>query len=175
MSFPSHDCQVARSPAGTGLPRRAGVGFKCPHFDELVADPDPPGFVEVHAENHMGAGGVPHAQLTRIRESLPVSLHGVGRSIGGADAPDPGHPGRLGSLIESYQPVAFSEHLAWSTRGGAFLNGLLPLSYDAPTLQRARDHIDRIQERLGLRMLLENPSASFELEARRRDCDGLPA
>lgn len=165
MSFPSHVPTTACPPASTGLPRRAGVGFKFQHFDALLADPDPPGFVEVHAENYMGAGGVPHAQLTRIRERLPVSLHGVGLSIGAEAAPDPAHLDRLASLIERYQPATFSEHLAWSTHDGRFFNDLLPLSYDAATLQRVCEHIHRVQERLGVRMLLENPSTYFEFEA----------
>ncbi len=152
-------------PAHTGLPRRAGVGFKSQHFDELLADPDPPAFVEVHAENYMGAGGVPHVQLTGIRERLPLSLHGVGLSIGADDAPDPAHLDRLAALIARYQPAEFSEHLAWSSHGGRYFNDLLPLSYDTATLQRVCAHVDRVQARLGVRMLLENPSTYFEFEA----------
>lgn len=165
MSFPSHAPPAICLPANTGLPRRAGVGFKYPHFEELLADPDPPAFVEVHAENYMGAGGVPHAQLTRIRERLPLSLHGVGLSIGAVDAPDPAHLDRLAAMIDRYWPAEFSEHLSWSTHDGRFFNDLLPLSYDAATLDRVCEHIDRIQERLGVRMLLENPSTYFEFEA----------
>lgn len=165
MSFPPHVPPAACLPASTGLPRRAGVGFKSQHFDALLADSDPPGFVEVHAENYMGDGGVPHAQLTRIREQLPLSLHGVGLSIGAEHAPDPAHLDRLASLIARYQPAEFSEHLAWSTHDGRFFNDLLPLSYDTPTLQRVCEHIDRIQARLGVRMLLENPSTYFEFDS----------
>lgn len=165
MSSLSHVPTAARLPANSGLPAWAGVGFKSRHFDELLADPDPPAFVEVHAENYMGAGGVPHVQFTRIRERMPVSLHGVGLSIGAVDAPDPAHLDRLASLIERYQPGEFSEHLAWSTHDGRFFNDLLPLSYDAPTLQRVCEHVDRIQERLGVSLLLENPSTYFEFEA----------
>ena len=165
MSDSSHAPTAACPPASAGLPCRAGVGYKFQHFDELGADPDPPAFVEVHAENYMGAGGVPHAQLTRIRERLPVSLHGVGLSIGADATPDPAHLDRLAALIDRYQPAEFSEHLAWSTHDGRFLNDLLPLSYDAATLQRVCEHIDRIQARLGVRMLLENPSTYFEFEA----------
>lgn len=124
---------------------RAGVGFKPQHFEALMDDRDAPAFVEVHAENYMGAGGIPHAQLTRIRERMPVSLHGVGLSIGAESAPDATHMDRLAALIERYQPAEFSEHLAWSTHDGRFLNDLLPLSYDAASLRRVCDHIDRIQ------------------------------
>lgn len=156
---------MACLPANSGLPRRAGVGFKFQHFDALLADPDPPAFVEVHAENYMGAGGVPHLQLTRIRERMPVSLHGVGLSIGAEQSPDPAHLDRLASLIARYEPAEFSEHLAWSTHDGRFFNDLLPLSYDTATLHRVCEHIDRIQDRLGLRMLLENPSTYLEFDS----------
>lgn len=165
MSVPSHEPLATCPPGSSRLPRRAGIGFKPSHFDALLADPDPPGFIEVHAENYMGAGGMPHAQLTRLRERFPVTLHGVGLSIGAEERPDPLHLDRLSALIGRYQPAAFSEHLAWSTHGGAFFNDLLPLSYDPATLQRVCDHIDLVQERLGVRMLLENPSTYFEFES----------
>ncbi|MDQ3286729.1 MAG: DUF692 domain-containing protein [Pseudomonadota bacterium] len=165
MSVASRESIATCPPGSAALACRAGLGFKYPHFDALLADPDPPGFIEVHAENYMGAGGVPHAQLTRIRERLPISLHGVGLSIGGEEAPDPAHLDRLAALIVRYQPALFSEHLAWSTHGGTFFNDLLPLSYDATTLQRVCDHIGLVQERLGTRMLLENPSSYFEFES----------
>lgn len=148
--------------SGTGLPCRAGVGFKPRHFAELQADPALPAFIEVHAENYMGAGGPPHAQLGALRERLPLSLHGVGLSLGGETAPDPAHLDRLAALIARYRPEAFSEHLAWSTHDGRFFNDLLPLSYDRRTLARVCEHIDRVQQRLGLRMLLENPSTYLE-------------
>ncbi len=152
-------------PASTGLPARAGVGFKPQHYGELQADPKPPGFVEVHAENYMGAGGVPHVHLRTLRERMPVSLHGVGLSIGGEDPLDSNHLDRLAQLIARYQPAAFSEHLAWSTHGDRFFNDLLPLSYDTRTLARVCEHIDQVQDRLGVRMLLENPSTYLEFES----------
>lgn len=155
----------ARASFDTSLPPRAGIGFKPQHLEAWLADADAPAFVEVHAENYMGAGGVPHATLTRVRERTALSLHGVGLSIG-ADAPlDDAHLDRLARLVARYQPQAFSEHLAWSTHGGHFLNDLLPLTYDARTLDRVCAHIDQVQQRLRLRMLLENPSTYFEFEA----------
>lgn len=153
---------VKRSRSNGELPPRAGIGFKSGHFDDLLADGTPPAFIEVHAENYLGAGGRPHAQLTLLRERLPLSLHGVGLSIGGEEPLDTAHLDRLAQLIDRYQPAAFSEHLAWSTHGGRFFNDLLPLSYDTHTLQRVCEHIDRIQERLRLQMLLENPSTYLE-------------
>jgi len=116
------------------------------------------GFFEVHAENYMVAGGPFHHFLGLIRERYALSLHGVGLSIGGEDALDTQHLKRLAALIERYQPHAFSEHLAWSSHGPVFLNDLLPLAYDSPTLDRVCAHIDQVQNTLKRPMLLENPA-----------------
>jgi hypothetical protein len=140
------------------LPPRTGVGFKPEHFDGLSADPGPVGFVEVHAENYMGDGGLPHAQLARLHERFALSVHGVGLSIG-ADAPlDRTHLQRLRRLCDRYRPESFSEHLAWSSHGEVYLNDLLPLPYTPATLSRVADHIAEVQDALGRRMLLENPA-----------------
>ena len=145
-----------------GLPPQAGLGFKPQHFDAILADATPPAFVEVHAENYMGAGGLPHAQLQALHERMPLSVHGVGLSIGAASAPDEAHLDRLATLLARHHPESFSEHLAWSTHDGRFYNDLLPLRYDTATLQRTGAHLDRVQSRLGRRILLENPSSYFE-------------
>jgi uncharacterized protein (UPF0276 family) len=145
-----------------GLPLQAGIGFKPQHFDELMQDPEPPGFVEVHAENYMGAGGRPHAQLQALHERMALSVHGVGLSIGAATPPDEAHLDRLSVLLERHQPERFSEHLAWATHDGRFYNDLLPLRYDDAALHRVCGHVDRVQSRLQRRMLLENPSSYFE-------------
>lgn len=143
--------------------RLAGIGFHGRHFESLLADGDPPAFIEVHAENYMGAGGRPHAQLSRLRESLPVSLHGVGLSIGGASPPDADHLRRLVALNARYQPAWISEHLAWSTHDGRFFNDLLPVSYDASALRRVGQHVEQVQAALGRQLLIENPSRYFDL------------
>jgi uncharacterized protein (UPF0276 family) len=124
-----------------------------------MADPGPVAWIEIHAENYMGAGGRPLAQLRALADRFPVSVHGVGLSIGGEEPLDPGHLDRLRYLLDWLQPVSFSEHLAWSTHDGAYLNDLLPLPYTQATLARVADHIDTVQDRLGRRMLLENPSS----------------
>jgi uncharacterized protein len=140
------------------LPPRAGVGFKPEHFAAFAEVWPDLGFVEVHAENYMGAGGPPFRQLAALREHYPLSLHGVGLSIG-AEAPlDEAHLLRLAALIERFEPASFSEHLAWSTHEVTYLNDLLPIAYDRQTLDRVCDHIDQVQERLKRKMLLENPS-----------------
>jgi uncharacterized protein len=142
----------------TSLPVDAGVGFKPEHARDVIEGERLVGFFEVHAENYMGAGGPPHAILERVRASYPLSLHGVGLSIGGARLLDKRHLVRLRRLMARYEPNAFSEHLAWSTHEGAFLNDLLPLPYNADTLAVVCDHIDEVQSALRTRMLLENPS-----------------
>lgn len=156
--------RAARSRA-PGLPAAAGIGFKPEHFEGLCALRPPLGFLEVHAENYMGEGGPPHAMLRALRADFALSLHGVGLSIGGALPPDRDHLARLRALCDRYDPESFSEHLAWSSHDEAFLNDLLPLPYTAETLALVCDHVDRVQEALGRRMLLENPSSYLRFES----------
>ena len=143
----------------------AGIGLKDHHALPLLEGAPAVDFLEVHAENLMVAGGPRLRRLERLRERLPLSIHGVGLSIG-ADAPlDEAHLDALAALLQRFEPRWFSEHLAWSSHGGAFLNDLLPVPYCAETLTRVCDHIDRVQERLGRRMLLENPATYVEFAA----------
>lgn len=140
------------------MPPRGGVGLKPEHYRTIIDMSPDVGFFEVHAENFMGAGGPPHRYLSAIRERYPLSLHGVGLSIG-ADRPlDKDHLDRLKRLIGRYRPGLFSEHLAWSSHDMGFLNDLLPVPYTVETLKRVVEHIDQVQTVLGRRMLLENPS-----------------
>lgn len=140
------------------LPPRPGVGFKPAHFRDIIAAPQPIGFFEVHAENYMGAGGPPHAQLAALRERYALSVHGVGLSIGSMAPLDGGHLARLKILCDRYEPESFSEHLAWSSHDGVYFHDLLPLPYTPQTLTRVAEHIDEVQTALGREMLLENPS-----------------
>jgi len=140
------------------LPARAGVGFKPAHFRDILDAPQPVGFFEVHAENFMGAGGPPHAQLGALRERYALSVHGVGLSIGSMRSLDQDHLARLKTLCDRYAPESFSEHLAWSSHGDIYLNDLLPLPYRRDTLARVVEHVDEVQTALGRQMLLENPS-----------------
>jgi len=140
------------------LPGRAGVGFKPEHFEAILAGPREVGFFEVHAESYMGDGGPPHRRLEAIRARYPLSLHGVGLSIGSPKPLDRDHLARLKGLMGRYQPAQFSEHLAWSSHDEGFLADLLPLPYDEETLAVVCRHIDQTQETLATRMLLENPS-----------------
>lgn len=157
--FSHHEPSLPRTQAARSeLPARVGLGLKTGHFREVLGSLPDVGFFEVHAENYMVAGGPFHHFLGLIREQYPLSLHGVGLSIGGEGPLDRQHLKRLAELIERYQPQSFSEHLAWSSHGPVFLNDLLPLAYDMPTLDRVCAHIDQVQETLKRPMLLENPA-----------------
>ncbi len=140
------------------LPRRAGLGLKPTHYADIIGGKPDVGFFEVHAENYMGSGGPPHRYLEAISDRYPLSLHGVGLSIGAEGRLDKAHLARLKTLIDRYQPASFSEHLAWSTHDSAFLNDLLPLPYTQETLDRVVSNVAEAQQTLGQRLLLENPS-----------------
>ena len=140
------------------VPARAGVGLKPEHYRDILAATPDIGWFEIHAENYMGAGGPPHHFLAAIRERFPISLHGVGLSIGAVGPLDSAHLSRLKRLIDRYNPGLFSEHLAWSTHDGAYLNDLLPVPYNHETMACVCEHIDQVQQMLGRKMLLENPS-----------------
>ena len=152
------------SPMGA-LPARAGLGLKLDHVAAILADRPDIGFFEVHAENFMSAGGPGPWMLARVRLAYPLSLHGVGLSIGSDEPLDREHLLRLRELCRRYEPAAFSEHLAWSTHDGVYLNDLLPVAYDDATLRSVCDHVDEVQDVLGRRMLLENPSTYVGLDA----------
>lgn len=146
------------------IPARAGLGLKAEHYRDILETLPDLGFFEIHAENYMGAGGPPHRYLEAIRTRYPLSLHGVGLSIGGPADLDGAHLGRLRELNERYAPGLFSEHLAWSTHDAGYLNDLLPLPYTAATLDRVVSHIGQAQEAMGRQMLLENPSSYLAFE-----------
>ncbi len=146
------------------LPPKPGVGFKSQHFQGIVHQPGDVCWFEIHAENYMGNGGRPIAQLKKLRETYPISCHGVGLSIGGEDPLDLEHLQRLKKLVSWLQPAVFSEHLAWSTHEGSYFNDLLPLPYNDTTLANVSEHIDQVQETLKRPMLLENPSNYLEFE-----------
>lgn len=136
----------------------AGTSFKHEHLEAILAAAPLRGFFEVHAENYMGAGGPPHAALSRIRSDHPVSLHGVCMSIGGPEPLDRTHLARFKALVDRYEPALVSEHLAWSTHETTYYNDLLPLPYTGATLAHVCRHIDEVQTAIGRPILLENPS-----------------
>ncbi len=160
MSVPS--LQTPAAPMITDA--LAGVGFKHEHAQDVFESEHSVAWFEVHPENYMGEGGMPHRLLTDLRERFGLSLHGVGLSIGGEKPLDKSHLARLAELNERYEPDLFSEHLAWSSHDEGYLNDLLPLPYTQSTLDLVSDHIDEVQEALGRTILLENPSTYVVFE-----------
>lgn len=139
-------------------PARAGIGLRSPHVAEIIATRPAIPWLEVHAENYM-AGGPALGRLLGIRRDYPVSIHGVGLSLGSAEGPDPSHLRRLESLIQQLEPCLVSEHLSWSVFGGVYLNHLLPLPYTEETLDQVSENVTVVQDRLGRQVLIENPSS----------------
>lgn len=141
----------------------AGVAFKPVHFEALIADIHRVDFIEIHAENYFGDGGLLHAQLTELRARLPLSIHGIGLSLGGSDALDRKHLQRLRDLCDRYAPALVSEHLAWCMQGGRYFGDLLPIAYNENTLRSVAARIQQVQDVLGRQILVENPSAYLRL------------
>lgn len=139
-------------------PVRAGIGLRAPHVAEIVATRPDLGWLEVHPENYM-SGAPAVKRLEALRRDYPVSLHGVGLSLGSAEGVDSAHIGRLGRLADRLAPCLISEHLSWSAVGGAYLNHLLPLPYTEESLAIVAANVTRAQERLGRQILVENPSS----------------
>jgi len=138
-------------------PSGCGIGLRAPHVAEILERRPPIGWLEVHAENYMGGGPAVRA-LERLRAAYPLSIHGVGLSLGSAEGIDGEHLERLARLVERLEPALVSEHLSWSVTGGAYLNHLLPLPYTDEVLDLLCTNVTRAQERLGRRLLVENPS-----------------
>ena len=145
------------------LPETAGLCLKPQHYDDILNDQPDVGWFEIHAENYLGAGGAPLHYLEKIRQHYPLSIHGVGLSIGSAGGLDAGHLKRVANLVDRFRPESFSEHLAWSTHDNQFLSDLLPLPYNRQTEDIVCEHIDQVQTCLGRQMLLENPSNYLSL------------
>lgn len=140
------------------IPARAGIGLRPPHYADVLEAHPGVGFVEVHSENYMGAGGPPLYYLEQIQRDYPLSLHGVALSLGAAEPVDPDHLARLRSLVDRFDPLLVSEHLSWSAIGGVYLNDLLPLPYDEASLALVADNVARTQAALDRTILVENPS-----------------
>lgn len=141
-----------------GKQGNAGIGLRSPHTAEVMATHPAVGWLEVHAENYMGFGPAFRA-LARLRPDYPLSLHGVGLSLGCAEGIDDGHLARLKALTDSLEPFLLSEHLAWCNIEGVYLNDLLPLPYTEEILDMLAEHVDIVQSHLGRPILIENPSA----------------
>jgi uncharacterized protein len=142
----------------------AGIGFKPTYFPEALAAPAAGLWFEVHPENYMVEGGPRLAMLEALRASRPLALHGVGLSLAGAELPDRTHLDRLKRLVDRFQPTLVSEHLAWSRNQDRYFPDLLPFPRTTEALLRIGRNIDRVQNRLGRQILIENPSLYVALD-----------
>ncbi len=136
-----------------------GVGLKPQHYEHILTNKPNIDWFEVHPENYMGAGGLPHKYLTDITQHYPLSMHGVGLSLGSADGVSDEHLSALKKVVDRYQPAQVSEHLSWSHWKHTYLNDLLPLPYNKETLNTVISNTQKVQETLQRTILIENPSA----------------
>jgi uncharacterized protein len=141
----------------------AGLGLRGPHVAGVLATCPSVGWWEVHSENYFG-GGEPIAALERVRERYALSLHGVGMGLGSAVEPDARHLQQLQRLVARIEPALVSEHLCWNRGAGRTFNDLLPVPRVEGALPVIAAHIDRVQEALGRRILIENVSAYVAFE-----------
>ena len=144
------------------IPARAGIGLRAEHYREVVATRPAVGWFEVHSENYFGDGGAPHHYLEQVRRDYPLSLHGVGLSLGSADELNRTHLEKLKALIQRYEPGLVSDHLSWSSVDGRYLNDLLPLPYTGESLRHVAAHVSAAQDFLGREILIENPSSYLQ-------------
>ena len=141
------------------LPLAAGIGLRAPHHAQVLAEQPAVAWWEVHSENFFSAGGAPLAFLQNLRRDYPVSLHGVGLSLGAVDTLFEAHLAKLAALVERIEPAAVSEHLCWSSAGAQHFNDLLPLPCNDAAIQQAATRISRVQDRLRRPILIENVSS----------------
>jgi len=146
------------------LPMRppVGIGLRAPHYLELLEQRPVLEFLEVHSENYFGDGGAPLHYLNKARELYPVSLHGIGLSLGSSDPLNRVYLARLKQLIERIEPVLVSDHLSWCSIDGVYLNDLLPLPYTDAVLEHVCARISETQDVLGRELLIENPSSYLQ-------------
>jgi uncharacterized protein len=152
----------SRDPHVPALPMGAGVCLKPQHCAAVLDSGERPAFFEVHAENYLCAGGPAHRYLEAIRRDSRLSMHGVGLSLAGPDAPTAQQLAARRALLDRYQPDEFSEHLAWTSLAGQYLNDLLPFSYTRDSLEHVVAQVQRTQDALGRRILIENPATYLQ-------------
>ncbi|MGH8581647.1 MAG: multinuclear nonheme iron-dependent oxidase, partial [Gammaproteobacteria bacterium] len=137
---------AAKRGSSSAIPALAGIGLRAAHYREVLETKPAVGWFEVHSENYFGAGGLPLHYLERVRAEYPISLHGVGLSLGSADPLNPEHLRHLKSLVDRVAPGLVSEHLCWSSIGGRYLNDLVPLPYTEEALGHVAARVSEVQE-----------------------------
>ncbi|MCC7036997.1 MAG: DUF692 domain-containing protein [Alphaproteobacteria bacterium] len=138
---------------------KTGIGLRGAHTAAVIDTRPPVGFLEGHSENYFRIGGAPFEQLMECREAYPVSLHGVGLSLGSAGGVSPDHLQKLKTLVDIVQPDLVSEHVSWSAADGKALPDLLPLPMTREALETICANISHVQDVLQRKILVENPSS----------------
>lgn len=166
-NLPEEPALIVSKPAQCGpgpgtIPAQAGIGLRAPHYLEILETRPLVGWLEVHSENYFSAGGKPLYYLERIRAHYPLSLHGVGLSLGSTDVLNSRHLEQLKALIQRFEPALVSDHLSWSSVGGRYLNDLLPLPYTEEALAHLVRRVSQVQEYLGRQLLIENISSYLQ-------------
>ena len=158
---------MSGNPANVGahgpIPAAAGIGLRFPHHGQVLQQRPPVAWFEVHAENYLG-GGAARRVLERVRADYPLSLHGVGLSLGSAGELDAQHLARIAELVRSTEPGLVSEHLSWSVVGGEYLADLLPLPMTEEALDVVCRNVEHTQDTLQRRILVENPSTYLQFQ-----------
>ncbi|BCE00797.1 DUF692 domain-containing protein [Marinicellulosiphila megalodicopiae] len=145
------------------LPQKAGIGIKAQHYEHITQNKPDIAWFECHPENYFGNGGPAHYFLDKIAQDYPLSMHGVGLSLGSANGIKDNHLKQLKRLIDIYQPAVFSEHLAWCENNNQYFNDLLPLPYSEESLKIFIENINKTQDVLQRQILIENPSIYIRL------------
>lgn len=146
------------------MPVAAGIGLRAPHLARIASERPSIAWLETHSENLFAAGGGFHDAMEQIRADYPLSLHGVGLSLGSADRLDQAHLKRLCEVVERYQPALVSEHLCWGAIGGRYSNDLLPLPFTEEAVDLMVARIGTVQEALKREILVENISTYLRFE-----------
>lgn len=157
------DARLAMGSAES-VPASAGIGLRSVHYRQMLEQLPSVGWLEAHSENYFGDGGQPLHFLERLRSHYPLSLHGVGLSVGSADPLSTEHLRKLKRVCERFQPGLVSEHLCWNAINGRHVNDLLPLPYTEEALAHVSSRIAQVQEFLGRRILIENLSSYLQFE-----------
>ncbi|MFL6548453.1 MAG: DUF692 domain-containing protein [Povalibacter sp.] len=144
------------------IPARAGIGLRAQHHEDLLRERPGVGWLEAHSENYFADGGAQIDYLMRLREIYPLSLHGVGLSLGSVDPLSREHLWRLKRLVQLAEPGLVSEHLSWGSFQGTFANDLLPMPYTDQALSLMIARIEEVQDCLGRQILIENVSSYLE-------------
>jgi uncharacterized protein (UPF0276 family) len=142
--------------------RGAGIGLRAVHHEEIVTRREGIAWVEAHSENYFGRGGAQRTALAKVRAEFPLSLHGVGLSLGSTDPLDRVHLEELTRLVRELEPAFVSEHLSWGSVGGRFMNDLLPMPYTEEALRHMAQRVCDLQDVLGRQVLIENVSSYLQ-------------